>query len=217
MRALLLRFLYSICGRTFLRLIVGVRVVPARALAELPQFILVANHNSHLDTLTLLAAVPGRIIHRVRPVAAADHFGKGRWQAWMSRFFVNALLIPRKRDPDDPAKDPINLMLAALDAGDSLILFPEGTRGEPEVVQRFKKGIGLVLSQRPAVPYVPAFMSGLGKSLPKGDNILLPHPGQLVVGPPTLVNSTDPEAITAQVEHDVLALQPGTTGTRHDV
>jgi 1-acyl-sn-glycerol-3-phosphate acyltransferase len=206
MHALLLRFLYSICGRTFLRLIVGVHVKPARMLAGLPQFIIVANHNSHLDTLTLLAAVPAGIIHRVRPVAAADHFGKRRWQAWMSRTFVNALLIPRKRDPDDPVNDPINLMIAALDAGDSLILFPEGTRGEPEVVQRFKKGIGILLAQRPTVPYVPAFMSGLGKSLPKGDNILLPHPGRLVIGVPTLAATADPEVITTGVERDVLAL-----------
>lgn len=206
MRNLLLRFLYSFLGRLLLRLIVGVRVKPAHHLRDLPQFIVVANHNSHLDTLTLLAAMPGAIIHRVHPVAAADHFGKSAWQSWASGFFINALLIPRKRNADDPTHDPINLMIAALDKGRSLILFPEGTRGEPEVLQRFKKGIGLVLARRPHVPYVPAFMSGLGKSWPKGDNVLLPHPGALVVGEPRLAASTDPVAITEQVERAVLAL-----------
>lgn len=206
MHRLLLRLLYSVIGRTFLKLIVGVRFGAARSLIEVPQFIIVANHNSHLDTMTLLAAMPARIVHRVRPVAAADHFGKKRWQAWATRMFVNGLLIPRKRDPMNTKNDPINRMVAALDAGDSLILFPEGTRGEPEVLQRFKKGIGLVLSQRPHVPYVPAYMKGLGSALPKGDGLILPHPGDLRIGKPTMVNSSEPEAITDQVERDVLAL-----------
>ena len=131
----------------------------------------------------------------------------------MTRFFINALLIPRKRNVDDPAQDPVNMMVAALDRGDSLDLFPEGTRGEPEVVQRFKKGVGLVLSRKPGVPYVPAFMDGLGKSLPKGDRLLLPHPGRLFMGTPTLVRSTDPETITEQVEQDVLALRPASAPT----
>lgn len=206
MHRITLRLLYSVISRFFLKLIVGVQFGPARTLKSVPQFIVVANHNSHLDTMTLMAAMPSAIVHKVRPVAAADHFGKRPIQAWATRFFVNALLIPRKRNIEDPTQDPISLMLAALDAGDSLILFPEGTRGEPEITQRFKKGVGIVLAQRPHIPYVPAFMSGLGMSLPKGDNLILPHPGKLKFGEPTLVTSVIPEEITDQIERDVLGL-----------
>jgi 1-acyl-sn-glycerol-3-phosphate acyltransferase len=210
MRRLFLRLLYSGFGRPFLKVIVGVDFPVLKALREERQFILVANHNSHLDTATLLAAMPSAILHRVHPVAAADHFGKRPWQAKLTRLCVNALLIPRKRDPDDPLNDPINIMLAELDAGGSLILFPEGTRGEPETLQRFKKGVGIVLSQRPGIPYIPVFMDGLGKAMPKGDNLILPHPGRLYFGAPTRVTSTDPDLITEQVERDVLALRPPT-------
>lgn len=210
MRRVFLWLLYSGFGRPFLKVIVGVQFPVLRELRKEPQFILVANHNSHLDTATLLAAMPSSILHQVHPVAAADHFGKNPWQARLTRFCVNALLIPRKRDTENPFNDPINIMLAELDAGGSLILFPEGTRGEPETLQRFKKGVGLVLSQRPAIPYIPVFMDGLGKAMPKGDNLILPHPARLYFGVPTRVTSTDPDLITEQVERDVLALRPPT-------
>jgi len=132
MRKLLLVFIYSFAVRTFLKLIVGVKFDNAKFLLEEKQFIIVANHNSHLDTMTLLASLPSKILYKVKPVAAADHFGKSPLQEKLSHYFINALLISRKRDKEHPENDPIHHMIEALDEGYSLILFPEGTRGEPE-------------------------------------------------------------------------------------
>src|ERR1700743_2807461 len=163
MQKLALQFTYSFLVRWFLRVFVGGSFQSAKFLLEEGQFIIVANHNSHLDTMTLMASLPSKIVHKVRPVAAIDHFGKTPWKAKMSRYFVNALLIQRKPSKDDPEKDPLNQMVKALDEGYSLIVFPEGTRGEPEVQQTLKPGVAHLLTRRPDVKYVPAYMRGMGK------------------------------------------------------
>ena len=76
MQKLILQIVYSLLIRNFLKLFVGVKFQNARFLLEEKQFIIVANHNSHLDTLTILASLPSKIISKVKPVAAQDHFVK---------------------------------------------------------------------------------------------------------------------------------------------
>ncbi len=207
MKKLILQFTYSFAVRNFLKIFVGVQFHRAAFLKDEKQFIIVANHNSHLDTMTLMACIPRKIIHKVKPVAAADHFGKTKRQEKLSTYFINALLIPRKRDKDNRADDPINKMLAALDEGYSLIIFPEGTRGEPEIMQPLKAGIGILLSKRPHIKYVPVFMSGLGKAMPKGDSLIVPYSAKLLFGEPTPAASTDVHEIVKQVETDLLELK----------
>lgn len=207
MQKILLQFIYCVLVRNFLKLFVGVKMQRASFLVKEKQFIIVANHNSHLDTMTILASLPSRIIVNVKPVAAKDHFGKTRLKEKLSNYFINTLLIQRKRDKENTANDPITKMVQALDEGYSLILFPEGTRGEPEVQQPLKPGIGYVLSQRPAVKYVPAFMKGMGKAMPKHDNLIVPFTSRLIYGKPTLVQSHDVSAIVSQVEKSINQLR----------
>ncbi len=201
MQKILLQFLYSVVIRNFLKVFVGVRMADARFLLKEKQFIIVANHNSHLDTLTLLASLPRKIILQVKPVAAQDHFGKTRFKEKLTRYFINALLIQRKRDKENINNDPIYKMVDALDKGFSLIIFPEGTRGEPEVQQPIKPGIGYVLSQRPSVKYVPAFMKGMGKAMPKNDSLIVPYNSSLVYGDPAAVQSNDVMTIVKEIEN----------------
>lgn len=207
MQKLILQFVYSLVVRNFLKLFVGVKFQNARFLLNEKQFIIVANHNSHLDTLAILASLPGKIIDRVKPVAAHDHFGKTKMQENLSNYFINTLLIQRKRDKDNLENDPIHKMIRALDDGYSLILFPEGTRGAPEVQQPLKPGIGLVLAERPYVKYVPAFMKGMGKAMPKHDNLIVPHNSSLTYGTPTLVDSCEVTEIVVQVERSINQLR----------
>lgn len=192
--------------RWFLKLIIGVRFDDASFLIREKQFIIVANHNSHLDTMALMASLPPSIIHKVKPVAAADYFGRTRLQASLSRYFINALLIHRKRDKADPSTDPLQTMLQCLEEGYSLILFPEGTRGDPEKLQPLKPGIALLLSKHPEIPYVPAFMRGMGRIMPKGDNLMVPYNSSLKYGKPAKVTANDIPTILSQIEHDLMAL-----------
>jgi 1-acyl-sn-glycerol-3-phosphate acyltransferase len=198
---------HSVVSRLFLKIVVGVKFDSGKFLEDEKQFIIVANHNSHLDTMTLLASLPRKVIHKVKPVAAADHFGKTKLKARLTNFFINTLLIQRKRDKENPQNDPINKMIAALDEGYSLILFPEGTRGEPEIQQPLKPGVALVLSQRPHVKYVPAYMKGMGKAMPKDDSLIVPHNSRLRYGKPTIIKSNDISEIMQQIEADLNALR----------
>jgi 1-acyl-sn-glycerol-3-phosphate acyltransferase len=207
MQKLILQFTYCALVRAFLKIFVGVKFHSAKFLLHEEQFIIVANHNSHLDTMTIMASLPSKIIHKVKPVAAADHFGKTGLQVKLSNYLINTILIQRKRDKEHPENDPINNMIAALDEGYSLIIFPEGTRGEPEVRQPLKPGIGYVLSQRPQIKYVPAYLKGMGKAMPKSDSLILPFTSSLVYGQPTYISNPTVKDILSQVENDLSLLK----------
>ncbi|CAM3300225.1 1-acyl-sn-glycerol-3-phosphate acyltransferase [Flavobacterium longum] len=202
MQKICLQFTFGFLLRPFLRWFVGVRFCDTDFLSAEKQFIIVANHNSHLDTMTIMASLPRNIIHKVKPVAAADHFGKTKRKEKLSNFFINTLLIQRRRDKENPENDPIHKMIKALDDGFSLIIFPEGTRGEPEVQQPLKPGVALVLSQRPHIKYIPAYMKGMGKAMPKDDGLIVPHNASLVFGDPTTVATTDVDGILQQIAAD---------------
>jgi 1-acyl-sn-glycerol-3-phosphate acyltransferase len=207
MQKIILQITYCLFVRAFLKIFVGVKFDRARFLLNEEQFIIVANHNSHLDTMAIMASLPRKLIHKVKPVAAADHFGKTKFKAKVSNFMINALLIQRKRDKENPENDPINKMVKALDEGYSLILFPEGTRGEPEVQQPLKPGIGYVLTQRPHVKYVPAYMKGMGKAMPKDDSLIVPFNSSLAYGQPKLIEKNNVSDILMQIEGDLRSLR----------
>lgn len=207
MQKIVLQITYSFFVRWFLKLIVGVKFTNAKFLLKESQFIIVANHNSHLDTMALLASLPGKIVHKVKPVAAADYFGETKTKEKLVNYFVNTLLIPRKRDEKDPGNDPVNKMIHAIDNGYSLIIFPEGTRGEPEIPQPLKPGIAYVLKNRPHIKYIPVYMTGMGKAMPKDDALIVPFESTLVYGRPAQVTSTEIRDILKQIGADMNSLK----------
>lgn len=96
MQSAMMQILYKGIFRWFLKLIVGVQFPDTRFLRKEGQFIILANHNSHLDTLSLLSSLPGNLLWKIKPVAAEDYFGRTRFQAAFSNYFINTLLIRRK-------------------------------------------------------------------------------------------------------------------------
>lgn len=183
-------FLRAICRWIFVILIawpiclvvLGMNVRHRNRLPRHGPAIVTPNHNSHLDTLAMLTLFPLRQIPKVRPVAAADYFLKTGFLGWFSLNFVGIIPIARKRGADNA--DPLAGCYAALERGEILIIFPEGTRGEPERMQELKSGVAVLASKFPQVPVVPIFMHGLGKAMPKGALLPVPFFVDVYVGQP---------------------------------
>ncbi len=143
--------------------------------------VIVANHNSHLDTMVLMSLYPLSIIHKVRPVAAADYFvEKGGFLAWLTMRCIG--IIPMDRSGNTNRDKLFEGCHHVLDEGDILILFPEGSRGEPEQMSKLKKGIYYLTKDRPDISVTPIVMHGLGRALPKGEALLVPFNCDVVIG-----------------------------------
>jgi 1-acyl-sn-glycerol-3-phosphate acyltransferase len=150
--------------------------------------IVVANHNSHLNTLVLITMFPGRLLPKLRPLATADYFLRSRWLAWFALHVVGIIPIPRHLKPSQG--DPLAAASQALTAGQVLILFPEGSRGEPEQMREFKRGVAHLARCHPAVAVIPVFLHGVGKALPRGEAILVPFFCDVCVGEPVYSRSS---------------------------
>jgi len=147
------------------------------------QAIYYANHSSHLDFLTIWAALPAELQQRARPVAAKDYWGSGVRKAFAERIF-NAYLVDRHgsssrrqraSDSGVSPKGQVEGMAEVLAAGNSLIIFPEGTRGEGDSIAEFHGGLYKLARLHPEIPVVPVTLANLGRILPKGEVIPVPH------------------------------------------
>lgn len=171
---------YNLVIRPFITIVLGLNVRQLENLPKKGPAIVVANHNSHLDTLVLMTLFRGKVIHKVRPIAAADYFLKNKWLAWFSLNIIH--IIPLDRKGNTGVEKLFSGVYEALDNDEIVILFPEGSRGEPEKVSRLKSGIYYLLRERPEVPVYPVFMHGLGKSLPKGEAMFVPFFCDVFIG-----------------------------------
>ena len=142
--------------------------------------IIVANHNSHLDTLVLMSLFPLGFLHKVRPVAASDHFMKPTIVGWIARNLID--IIPLDRVARKTIDERFEAIYESLEKDEIVIIFPEGSRGEAEQLSKFKKGIALLSERYPEVSVTPIFLQGLGKCLPKGEGMFVPFICDVIVG-----------------------------------
>lgn len=176
-----LRFLFfAIVVRFIVLIVIGLNIRHKERLPSKGPAIIVANHNSHLDTLVLISLFNLKILPNIHPVAAADYFLKNKFFSWFSKNIIG--VIPIFRNGVKQNVDPLVPCYQALDDQHMLILFPEGTRGEPEQLATFKKGVAHLAKRYPDMPIVPIFIHGLGKALPKGEVILVPFFCDIFVG-----------------------------------
>lgn len=155
--------------------------------------VIVANHNSHLDTLVLLSLFPLHSQPRIRPVAGADYFLSNPIVAWMAINLIG--IIPLDRSGNATSENRFKLCHEALDRNEILIVFPEGTRGAPEQRGRVRKGIHYLVKDRNDTPLIPLAMHGLGRALPKGEALFVPFNCDIAIGPPLKKHETSESLI----------------------
>lgn len=145
--------------------------------------IVAANHNSHMDTLLLLSIFPSRAVMRVRPAAAADYFLRDPVIGWFSRNLIG--IVPVARGKAGTGEDVLAPAREALAAGDIIVVFPEGTRGDAtDEMAALKSGVARLAEAFPDAPVTPVWIQGAGRVLPKGEVIPVPMNCAVLIGEP---------------------------------
>lgn len=174
------------------------------------QSIFFANHSSHLDFVVLWSALPRSARAITRPVAAADYWNRGPLRRLLVTHVFRAVLVKRGESARDQATKLQNaeVLRRTLAAGESLILFPEGTRGDGEVVGPFRSGLFRLAEQWPHVQLVPVRLDNLSRILPKGAMLPSPRRSRLTFRLPMKVRDGETkEEFLARAREAVMANQ----------
>lgn len=169
------------------------------------QRIYFANHQSHADLVLIWAALPRDLRSLVRPIAARDYWTTSAFKQWITTAVFNAVYVDRERKGEE---DPLQPLIDALARGDSLILFPEGTRGNTEDPQPFKAGLYNLARKFPEVVLVPAWIANIQRVMPKGEVVPVPVLCSVTFGTPIrLADGEDRHAFLERARHAVMALR----------
>jgi 1-acyl-sn-glycerol-3-phosphate acyltransferase len=155
------------------------------------QRIYFANHQSHADLVLMWAALPQELRSITRPIAAKDYWTASTFKRWITTEVFNAVYVEREKKGDE---DPLQPLIDALDSGDSLILFPEGTRGFTEDPQPFKSGLYNLAKRFPGVVLVPAWIHNVQRVMPKGEVVPVPVLCSVTFGAPIVLGESEPRA-----------------------
>lgn len=194
----------GICG--FAKLVTGVRALWVGCAPDEKRRVYFANHRSHGDFVLIWASLPDSLRARTRPVAGADYW----LTSGLRRFIINrvfrGVLIDRNAGRD---ADPIGVMAKVLEGGESLILFPEGTRNLGDDLLPFKSGLYHLACAQPQVELVPVWIENLGRAMPKGSLIPVPLLCTLSIGAPLLLAPDEDKAVFLdRARTTLLALAP---------
>lgn len=172
------------------------------------QRIYFANHQSHFDWVLIWASLPRELRAATRPIAARDYWTSSPLKTWLTSKVFNAIYVSRTRSTPD--EDPLEPLVEALSKGDSLVIFPEGTRsnkGEPQV---FKAGLYHLAEQFPQVKLIPTWIDNVQRVMPKGEVVPVPILCTVTFGAPLQIREgEDKRAFLERARAEVMALKPG--------
>jgi 1-acyl-sn-glycerol-3-phosphate acyltransferase len=173
-----------------------------------------ANHTSHGDFVLVWTVLPRSLRALTRPVAAADYWRASAMRRFLGGEVFRAVLIARGTAAELRENDPIGLMTTALDAGASLIVFPEGTRNtSEEPLLPFKAGLARLALARPDIEFVPVWIENLNRVLPKGEFVPIPLLCTVTFGETLKLNAGErKQAFTLRARDALLALAPKDPG-----
>lgn len=154
------------------------------------QRIYFANHTSNADLPLIITVLPPALRRETRPVAAADYWLKNKLRAFTGGEVFRAVLIDRRKEHQDT--DPIEKIVAAIDEGSSIIIFPEGGRNRSDdPLMPFKAGLYNIAKTRPAVDLVPTWIDNIASIMPSGEIIPVPLACTVTFGEPLHVREDE--------------------------
>jgi 1-acyl-sn-glycerol-3-phosphate acyltransferase len=172
------------------------------------QRIYFANHQSHLDWVLIWATLPADLRAQTRPIAAADYWQKTPLKHWITREVFRAVYVDRERK--DPKSDPLEPLVAALEQGDSLVIFPEGTRSAKGTPQEFKSGLFHLARKFPGVQLIPCWIDNVQRVMPKGEVVPVPVLCTVTFGATCNLGPEETKAdFLARARQAVVDLRPG--------
>jgi 1-acyl-sn-glycerol-3-phosphate acyltransferase len=169
------------------------------------QRIYFANHQSHADLVMIWAALPEELRSITRPIAARDYWTRSPFRQWITTAVFHAIYVDRARTGE---QDPLEPLIDALESGDSIIIFPEGTRGHAEEPQPFKAGLYNLAQKFPNVVLVPAWIDNIQRVMPKGEVVPVPILCSVTFGAPvTLEPGEERRPFLERARQAVIALR----------
>jgi 1-acyl-sn-glycerol-3-phosphate acyltransferase len=169
------------------------------------QRIYFANHQSHFDWVLIWAALPRELRVVTRPIAARDYWTKTPLRTWITTAVFNAVYVSRVRKDDE---DPLEPLMEALRNGDSLVIFPEGTRGHAAEPAAFKAGLFHLAESFPQVQLIPTWIDNVQRVMPKGEVVPVPLLCTVSFGAPLALQAgEDKRAFLERARAAVLALR----------
>lgn len=193
----------------FVRLVIGIKFRYNEELNFETPKIIVANHNSHVDAIAILCSLKMKDLRKVHPVVARDYFYKNKVMKTLAKTFLNSVAVSRSKEFQNPLEN-CEMLLAN---GHSLIVFPEGTRGNAGEIQEFKHGVSVLISRNPEVEILPAYCDGFGEIMPKGEWLILPFNSSINFGRSISLkgHSSDIPKMTEKIRNSILELKPAET------
>ncbi|HEX8542305.1 MAG TPA: lysophospholipid acyltransferase family protein [Pseudomonas sp.] len=189
------------------RSVTGARSLWLGCTPEPVQRIYFANHSSHGDFVLLWASLPPALRKLTRPVAGADYWQSSPLRRYIINRVFNGVLVDRQRKTPD--SNPLQPMLEALENGDSLIIFPEGTRNLEDGLLPFKSGLYHLAKSYPQAELVPVWIANLNRVMPKGRVLPLPLLCTTSFGTPLQLGSDElKEQFLLRSREALLALAP---------
>jgi 1-acyl-sn-glycerol-3-phosphate acyltransferase len=190
---------------TLARLITGAQGHWYGSPPKAEQRIYFANHQSHFDWVLIWAALPHDLRAITRPIAARDYWTSSKLKHWITREIFNAVYVSRQRTDDE---DPLEPLMEALRHGDSLVIFPEGTRGNKADPAPFKAGLYHLAEAFPDVQLIPAWIDNVQRVMPKGEVVPVPILCSVTFGAPlALQPGEDKRAFLERARAAVMALR----------
>ncbi|MEO3691911.1 lysophospholipid acyltransferase family protein [Roseateles paludis] len=171
------------------------------------QRIYFANHQSHFDIVLIWAAFPHELRAQTRAIAARDYWAKSAFRTWLTSAVFNAIYVSRTRAKPD--EDPLEPLVEALGHGDSLVIFPEGTRSHTGTPLAFKSGLFHLAEQFPHVPLVPTWIDNVQRVMPKGEVVPVPILCTVTFGEPIRLQPGESKAdFLVRAREALLAQRP---------